>query len=335
LQVDIETMLDDEVTHRRSVRPEGQLSALCSALQKHKSGDLSGSLVDPGDVVAVDVPFDLPGTKPGAAGVDSHDAVQSRAVLLVRLEDPDRPRESPRTNEVATLRGSGMVVRYQRREGIVVGARPFHAVVLAGTAVDQSQPQIAMDAFLRMSEPPSHDKWEMTPKLKASYKQGASTAIKRFETAIVDRLKSVVKAPAADQSDGPEALKQLLDFATQYQEKMPRVALEEAELHESGAWRVRGEITLPESEGVFRVRPHTSLNAESGRGAPLAWMELRSITGDVEIVDGWFLVPTTCGRFGFVGLTEVVDKIVDPRRATVRLSLESRILPAESEEEDA
>ncbi|MCA9605243.1 MAG: hypothetical protein KC619_06600, partial [Myxococcales bacterium] len=87
----------------------------------------SASLDAPGDVVVRRIPLEIPATRDGAA------ATRGEVDLVVRLA-PEGERHHPWVDRVAQFRGPGMVVRYWDRRGLLLGMRPFHAMLVAGLA---------------------------------------------------------------------------------------------------------------------------------------------------------------------------------------------------------
>ena len=71
-----------------------------------------------------------------------------------------------------------MVIREQPLRVLPFGARPFHAIVLAGAAAGERHAQRKdAERFLRAAEPPAHDNWTATPELTTQYARGARQRI--------------------------------------------------------------------------------------------------------------------------------------------------------------
>ena len=164
----------------------------------------NGALEKPGDVVRREIEFDLPGKREGSPR-KKH---KGRVTLLVRWASSDD--NSSLQDHVAMFRGSGMVVRYWRKSRLAVGARPFHAVVIAGHGHEPSERNAADNAteeFLRASEPPGHDKWQSTKGLKEEYKRGYKSALDDLHSKIRGELQDLVTPKPSVGQRGPDKLR--------------------------------------------------------------------------------------------------------------------------------
>ncbi len=158
-------------------------------------------LEQPGDVVVRAISFRVPPTRDGEAGVEG------QVELVVRL-DSER-RSSPRNGQVAVFRGPGMVVRYWDRSRIALGMRPFHAVLACGVARDpkaSTDADRAVERFLRLAEPPSHDDWKSTQRLKETYKRGYAAALTNLQASVDEALRALLVVGPTEGRRGPERL---------------------------------------------------------------------------------------------------------------------------------
>jgi hypothetical protein len=159
---------------------------------------------DPGSIIRREIPFEIPERRDG-----KHHGTTGRVTLIVRLASGVE--EKDLLDHVAMVRGPGMVVRYWRKSNLSMGARPFHAVLLAGHAHPPEHREPGVDAdtenFLRASEPPGHDKWKSTQALKSAYKRGYATALINLHQKITKVLKSLVVAQPASGKRGPDKLR--------------------------------------------------------------------------------------------------------------------------------
>jgi hypothetical protein len=112
---------------------------------------------------------------------------------------------------------------------------------------DKLEPQnTKADRFLRTAEPPSHNKWSMTPDLKADYVRGSKKAIDNMFNAVRHEIGELVRAPTSDLDDGPNALKELLKIGDDVPPpaERPRIYRPNAILDADGSWVVDARIRI-------------------------------------------------------------------------------------------
>jgi hypothetical protein len=222
-----------------------------------------------------------------------------------------------------------MVVKYERRSGVVTGARPFHAVLLAGTLAGQDGHQQAAEQFLRFAEPTAHDDWSLNADLKERYAHGAGARIREMYDRVIKALQQHVRLEAAVSTEGPAILKELFSLRVanptgqQARWKLQQVT---ARPHD-GAWEVTGRVAVTNARKPYRVLLKPSFDAESGRGLSLDWSQLESqdATGDGERLHAE--AGTTVVRF--TGRTKPVSGL-DVSRCLLRL--DARIVTVEGDE---
>jgi len=158
-------------------------------------------LLEVGDIARREIHFEIPNSKPEPAGKR-----KARATLLVRLAENDT---GELVNHVAQFRAPGMVVQYRERRRLAIGARPFHAILLCGSANPQpNDDDKAFDLFLRAAEPPGHDRWGVTVGLKEQYRAGYKKALDEMGARVDDALRDLVVASVAQGGRGPDRLSQ-------------------------------------------------------------------------------------------------------------------------------
>jgi len=218
-----------------------------------------------------------------------------------------------------------MVVDYVRKEGLVVGARPFHAVLLAGEAALPSPVNDKVEQFLRVAEPPAHDCWDYTDDLRDNYEKGAKARLEDFKQAIGTVLKKHIRAPAAEEEQGPEALRRLLMLG-KVTESESLATLRNVNARMQGeAWRVSAEIVMAEREknaGPVRLAPYVAIEAESGGALRLGWKSLKPSGGGTARDGDMFVIPATTRRFTFDGVTDEPAISISPARCFARLGLQ-------------
>ena len=144
-------------------------------------------LSSPGDIAALDIPVELP---PRADGTETP---SGSARLAVRMASPAD--DETYLNRVALFRGSGMVVKYLDQSRVAYGDRTFHAILAAGDARspdETTEGDLEIDRFLRFSEPPEHDEWESTEKLRDRYFRGYRTALDDMFDTLRDALRHLI-----------------------------------------------------------------------------------------------------------------------------------------------
>lgn len=143
-----------------------------------------------------------------------HPRISANALLAVtRLTDEESddakiPNEI--RNSVALIRGARMVVEYFRRT--LPGLLPdFVGVLKAGQALGGSQSDIALDALLRDSEPPAHDRWDPGfEKVRNHYERGAKAELVDFLEKIGYRSRELLGMRAVNAGQKPRELAEML-----------------------------------------------------------------------------------------------------------------------------
>lgn len=160
-------------------------------------------LVKPGDVVRVQIPLEVPRHR-------SEKTPPTNAVcdLLVRLGEPEAPTDASRDSQLAVFRGPGMVVNYRVTHPGSNLPR-FHAILACGDgrAPEQSTPtDHSVEAFLRKCEPPGHDEWTATSRLRMEYVKGGRLALTQLFDAVRKAIQELLAPPTQDAHRGPELL---------------------------------------------------------------------------------------------------------------------------------
>ncbi len=102
-----------------------------------------------------------------------------------------------------------MVIDYWDRSHVAVNACPFHAALICGEARNPRNPTAvdsALEEFLRLAEPPAHDDWQSTEKLREAYKQGYLKAIKQLKADVKDVLANLTTPETSGSERGPDRL---------------------------------------------------------------------------------------------------------------------------------
>lgn len=99
----------------------------------------------------------IPATVPRGPDEGDEEAHGELRVATVLRSDGPEPQEL--VNRAALVRGTGMVVGYERVRRQGMNARDFYCVVLGGLACSSGRPQERLEKLLALSEPVTHDKW--------------------------------------------------------------------------------------------------------------------------------------------------------------------------------
>ncbi|MFO0448478.1 MAG: hypothetical protein ACK52I_07405 [Pseudomonadota bacterium] len=199
----------DESAVDEEIDPSSAVPSLASAFKRYLDDEQDDRLGKVGDVISVAIPHVVPATRKEGGLTPQHGELHAEARLIIRLADDDCD-DRGLMDTVALVRGRSMVTQYLPRRSVAMNARAFHAILLAGTLAGDDESAQCAEVFLRHSEPPSHDKWDMWAGLKARYAHGAGAKLKDLFDSITRALQKHVVASSEPSDEGPEALKRLL-----------------------------------------------------------------------------------------------------------------------------
>lgn len=177
----------------------GEVGPLVAAWQGREGK--GGRLEKPGDVVRKSIPVELPRRRDDKGRPEQ----RAQCELVVRLAGPQDSEE--RGNTVALFRGPGMVVKYLPVDP--AGARRFHALLACGEGRAPEGPTDSdryAEAFFRASEPPGHDEWHVTPRLKDEYVQGGGARLNKLFDDVRKEIRELLSPASVDAQRGPELL---------------------------------------------------------------------------------------------------------------------------------
>lgn len=324
LKVWVERYVNDErrPSIRKEVDPTDYVPELCDTWSRFVSGETEPRLSEPGDVASRSIALEIPPTKPDASTDNRHDRVRAECELLVRMDDSDE--ESDLLNQVGYVRGRGMIVKYVRKRGLPLGARPFQAVLLAGTLVGQNEEQVAAEEFLRYAEPPAHDDWKYNPAVEERYQSGGSARLREMEKRLNEALRDLVRPLVPQGETGPSVLRNLLQLRTPTKEPTDRptakVFSAQGELVD-GTWLVEAEISVDPSPKVLEVTPRLGFEREDGPSVPVRWDSLDPETESVTVDDGVFVLRPRTSRFKFTGTSDPASHPADPTKCAALLNV--------------
>jgi RNA polymerase primary sigma factor len=284
------------------------------ALQAFQEGVFADQLKTPGDVVCQRVSLRVPARKVPP----KHDELEHDAILLVRYAS--EVEDGTLANRLAMFRGPGMVVMEQHLSGICLGSRPFHALLLCGSAATPNPlpEDLAAEEFLRTAEPPSHNKWTATPDLKVKYQRGCVGALTSFLADVKEALREIVKPSSRDLGDGPNSLRELFRLGPEpitVTRERPRVVDQSGAVID-GQWQVEAKVRLKPVDREILVSPAVLFVGETGGGRPVKWERLEGVANCTA--DGFELkVPPRAREFTFRGATKADSHPVPASESSV------------------
>ena len=161
-------------------------------------------LEKPGDVARRQLPLRVPRRRK-----DKENSELAHCELIVRLAEPIAdPTDLPFDNKLAAFRGPGMVVKYFPIDPARTLPR-FHAILACGEGREPeaiTNSDRLAEAFLRTCEPPGHDAWESTPRLRDDYLKGGGVNVAQLLDEARKAIRELLLAPTADAQRGPELL---------------------------------------------------------------------------------------------------------------------------------
>lgn len=315
LRATVKTWRGREEVSSVTVNPADQMRPLVQTLTSYYSDGLVEELEEPGDVIAVPVPLEVP----ERYEPEPHEAFEHEATLLVAYTD--EPADSASVSRLVYLRGNNMTIRDFKLTALPLGAKQFNALLLAGEAAGEDAEHKRAEKFLRAAEPPAHNKWEGTSEVTTRYARGGGAAIRRFEDATKAAIRGAVRDRGGGGADGPESLKELLRLVTPTENpKKPRVKSVEADLEPStGAWKIEGTVSLP-SGSAWSFRPVLKFGTGSGPDIAVEWSELAA-GSRCTLVDGRLVSNERARTATFRAVSDPDSYPVSAGRARVRVDL--------------
>lgn len=306
-----------EVTRRAAVDVSTNNPELAALLDAHKRDRVAEGLREPGDVVRIPVVLDVPECR--AAGSE-HPAFSHTAYLLVRRAYDGEG--STTAGRGQFFRGTGMVIFDVDFSRVVVGAQPFHAAVLCGSAAGDSLDDLRAERFLRTAEPPAHNTWELTEKIHREYARGTGAALARFKDRVRAALREALVPAVHNEPDGPRdlaALFKLGDAAPP--ERAPRLIVDSARLNDAGAWVVDATIRIPFPDKRVVGRPILVFEGETGSGSRASWA--LAAVKDCEVEGDTLVIAPGRRTARFRAVSDPATHPVPAARASVRVDFKA------------
>jgi len=257
----------EQAIFQRKVLPvmDDQVKEFSDALENYRSNEsIVQEIRSAGDTVVMQIPFTVPAKKD-----KSMPAITSEVSLVVRLANEDSTNKRYE-NTVAFFRRPGMVIRYKTYANLSLNQRPFYAIVICGKArKNATEDDDAVEKFLQLAEPPSHNKWEVTPRLTEVYLASGSL-IKNLEDSIREAIKRLFVERTATSQDGPILLRKIFPFGSSGVGDPDRKQLFTypgltAQVDSNGAWKFTGQIVASSDvAGAWMARVDVRFRGEDG-----------------------------------------------------------------------
>lgn len=225
-------------------------------------------LEKPGDVVRLQLPISVPRLRKEKGAPEATDCD-----LLVRLAEPAAS-PSPFDNRLAVFRGPGMVVKYHAIDP--AGTLPrFHAILACGEGRNPEHPTPGdqrAEAFLRKCEPPGHDEWSPTPRLRDDYVKGGGVSLTQLFDAARKAIRELLLAPTDDAQRGPELLQRRFPLGsvgdpTRTANASPFNFRGLTAEFNDGRWQFRGTVEPAQSGHAWTASITLKMLGEDGKDA--------------------------------------------------------------------
>ena len=328
----LKTLANRTPEYSKTIDPSLTLAPWVSSLLKLSSGSVQSEIRLPGDTVVRNVLLKIPPLKESPPRTLE---LCHQAKLLVTKLAPNNRILNGQT--IGMLRGRGMIVQYRDPRSNLLTSSSYIAILLAGTAVGSTPEDIAAEAFLRIAEPPAHDRWDGDGSdLLIHYKKGGKKYLGDFQLAVTQALKSILETPQAFADDAPKILRNLFPFGNETPGKIdrpsPRIQELKGHIDSEGRWEIIAKLKLKTSKSSRRFRPLLQFDADSGKSQNVQWESLSIVLPkSVMIEDGQILiVPPKVATIQLIGVTDASTHPVPAKLARVSLVLK----PAEADQAD-
>jgi RNA polymerase primary sigma factor len=321
LTVHVEHQIDGAIASSEVVNPDEFVPSFTDAFRKHLEGHVVAALEGIGDTVSLPIRITVPATRLGGGVEPEHPEVTAECRLVVRLADPASS-DNELLNSVGFTRGRGMITKYVTRRGFSVGARPYHAVLLAGTILDGGAELSAAETFLRWTEPPSHDDWtaKNNTDVYERYAHGLGVKLAEFNDAVFTALQACIAAPPRESSEGPEILRDSFQLRKKLVGRSSTWRLVEPQARLVGeVFEVSGAIIV-DTPHPGTLSPTLAVVTESGSALKAPWEALQSPDA---LVTGLAMRIAGAGRFHFSGTCRKPEGVegLDLTKCAVKLAV--------------
>ncbi len=213
IREDLDVLVDQQGENKVHPEEYEALQPFIKSFKAYRNGEFSEELENRGDIIKETFEVPLPDYKEGKEPEDiprSELPETAEVTLVVRLSKESDSEEL--RNRIAKFRGPGMVIDpdYDRFTGIN-GARPFHALLVAGTSREEgtSRADKELEKVLKKSEPISHDSWsKRSEDLKNTYVRNKKNKTNYSETldTINEKMRDLLRDLVVEEVEGGEPL---------------------------------------------------------------------------------------------------------------------------------
>ena len=257
-------------------------ACLAEMLERYDLGKEQRELTTPGDVAVERIAVQVPERRDGRYGTTPAFA----DVIIQLAEDGDED-----LGLLWCFRGPGMIVQRRDLRQISLAARPFRAILVCGEAVrDVADSSTALEVFLKTAEPPAHDRWGPTPRLREEYKRGWKVELERLMKSASESVRKHVAIAPDTTEGGPEKLRRLFKAGT------VGGGRSESEFHfrelraqvRDEAWHFKATVipNLP-TEAAWSTVVDIEFPEERGTGRTSGIIARATVQGaDFDLVDG-------------------------------------------------
>lgn len=235
------------------------------------------------------IPFCTPARK-GSHGDNGHPPVKGEVNLRLIRSDGSA---SAATNNIALIRGAGMVVQYWRPQRTPLDGGGFHGVLRVGQAHGSTDTDQALERFFRAAEPPEHDKWVSTTDQMSRYQTGARARLNELWTAMNAAVIELCDQEPPSTQEGPALLARLFPMegggtpgGTSH--SAFKVTYTRHQLTD-GTWTVAGKVRRKsgEEERAWSCTIGLWLEGETGKGERMPLASLTATPAGHVAPDGW------------------------------------------------
>ncbi|MEI7987026.1 MAG: hypothetical protein WCI55_15470 [Armatimonadota bacterium] len=219
---------------------------------------------------------------------DQPDA-DSQALLCMTRISANELEEMPQgiARSIAMMRGAEMVVRYST-QGVPVIGPDFVAVLQAGTILGASAEDVALESFLRDSEPPAHDRWDSSSQKLVDKYRGGSKVLTDFLNRVASTVKDLLGTKSSSK-DEPKKLAELLGKKKQgggREKRVERFQMVNSEIDRSKRDQIVAKMTFKRNsgDGKWKAIATVVLLEETGKRSPLLLDEQSLIIESIKPV---------------------------------------------------
>jgi len=278
---------------------EGRLSRM---LERYHAGGASKRLEDVDDLVVERIRVELPSRKDGR-----HGKLAAEGDVIVSLvEEGD-----PHAGMLWAFRGPSMIIEQRKLRPLSLSQRPYVAILVCGEAA-RGEPAYApeFEKYLQTAEPPAHDRWTATPRLRELYNPGWKVALQRLWEATEAAIREHVVVPQEASDGGPERLRRLFRAGVVGGGKST------SEFHfrqldarvRDGAWHFSGEVRRnTPTKTPWRTIIDLEFPEERGRGregGTLAQVDVEGATCEVRDGRAHVSAPADTAAIRIHGITD-------------------------------